>query len=246
MRIDDQVPEIAQKACEKCRALLGDNLTSFALYGSAVRGNMVRGSSDINVLIVLEHSTPEAHRVIAGALKSLPQIAPFVLSHRELLRSMRVFALKFGSIGRNYRVLFGIDPFADFAPSQSLMLFLCEQSLNNLQLRLKHQYMRNIDKPSRYGQVLVHNITALFITLAEVLRCAGIPVPEDFESRAGAIGVALNADTSVLAELLELRKNPGQRMTADRTFDLHERLFRLLSASLDKVREQWPQATEIQ
>jgi len=245
MGIDDKILEIAEKACAGCHTLLGDNLVSFVLYGSAIRGDIVRGSSDINVLIILERSTPEAHRALAGELKSLPQIAPFVLSQWELPRSTKVFALKFGSIGRNYKVIYGIDPFADFAPSRSLMLFLCEQSLRNLRLRLKHQYMRNIDQPSRYGQVLVRNVTAIFVNLSEVLRCAEMPVPEDFDGRADAIGKALNVDASVLGDLLSLRKNPGQRLTADQAFDLHARLFRLLSATLDKVREQWPQATEV-
>lgn len=246
MKIDETALGIAEGVCGKCRKVLGENLVSFVLYGSAVRGNMVRGRSDINVLIVLDRSTPEAHRVMAEQFRKTPQIAPFVLSRWELSRSRRVFALKFRSIGRNYKVLFGEDPLADFAPSQALLLFLCEQSLRNLRLRLKHDYIRNIDKPSRYRQVLLQNITALFVTLSEVLRCAGISVPDDFDDRPELIGATLGIDASVLHELLELRAPRLRRLSADQAFDLHAKLFRLLSASLDKVREQWPQAIEIQ
>ena len=246
MKVDEDALVVARTFGEKCRSVLGENLVSIVLYGSTVRGNRVRGRSDVNVLIVLDKSTPEAHRVIAEQLRHTPQISPFVLSRWELPRSCRVFAIKFRSIARDYKVLFGDDPLADFAPSQQLLLFLCEQALRNMRLRLKHDYICNVDKPSRYGQVLARNTTSLFVTLSEVLRCAGITVPEDFKSRPELIGVTMKVDASVLHDLLELHSKSVQKLSAEQAFDLHARLFRLLSASLDKVREQWPQAIEIQ
>lgn len=246
MCLDSQALKEAEALCGRCRTVLGENLASFALYGSAVRGNMVPGRSDINVLIVLERSTPEAHRALAELLRAAPRVAPFVLSRWELPRSRSVFALKFASIARNYKLLFGEDPLADFAPSRSLLLFLCEQSLRNLRLRLKHDYMRHANQPGLYGEALARAGTSLIATLSEVLRSSGLPVPDDVRQRAAPIGAALSADASVLDEILALRRTPDRKLTADEAFDLHARLFRLLSASLDKVREQWPQAVEIQ
>lgn len=246
MNVDEQALKMAESFCERCRDTLGENLVSFGLYGSAVRGNMVKGRSDINVLVVLNQSTPQVHRVIAELVRHSPRIAPFVLSRWELPRSRSVFAIKFKSIARHLKVLYGEDPLADFAPSQSLLLFLCEQSLRNLRLRLKHAYIHNANKLSLYRQALSRNVTTLFVTLSEVLRCAEITVPEEFEDRPEVIGALLNADASILQQLLELRKNPGRQLSAEQAFEMHSKLFHLLSAALDKVREQWPQATAIQ
>lgn len=245
MNIDNDALKMATDVCERCRATLGENLASFLLYGSAVRGNMIPGRSDINVLIILQRSTPEAHRVLAEQLRQTPQVTPFVLSRWELPRTRQVFAMKFMSISRNYKVLYGEDPLADFAPPREVLLFLCEQSLRNLRLRLKHAYMRNINTPERYGQTLVRTITALFIALAEVLRCSGIQVPEDFNSRPDFIARNLGVDAAVLQALFTLRTD-AHKLSADEAFELHSNVFHLLSVSIDKVREQCPQSILIQ
>src|SRR5688572_11881374 len=87
---------------------LGENLHSCILYGSAVRGDLLPRTSDVNLLIVLEHSTPDAHRLIAEIIRGgAERVQPFVLGRRGLERSQRVFAIKFRSIKRNYRVLHG-------------------------------------------------------------------------------------------------------------------------------------------
>ncbi len=242
MSHDAKAFDAAERACQSLRATLGENLVTFAVYGSAARSDMVCGTSDINVLIVLERSTPESHRAIAEQLKGQPQIAPFVLSRWELPRSMPVFALKFRSIARHYRVLHGEDVLSGFAPSDDLLRFLCEQSLRNLRLRMEHAYIRNAAAPDRYAAALVRTTPALFVTLSEVLRTAGAEVPLDHASRPEVIGAALGCDASVLADLRALRAAP-RKLSADEAFALHSRLFMLLSIALDWVREQWPTAT---
>ena len=92
---------------------LHENLASLVLYGSAVRGNVDARSSDINLFILLHQSTPEAHRVIAELAGGTPRIDPMVLPTNAMQRAMRVFALKFLSMRRNYVVLAGSDPLRD-------------------------------------------------------------------------------------------------------------------------------------
>ncbi len=244
MSVDGKSLTVATDLCEKLRTGLGDNLGSFVLYGSAVRGDMVSGRSDINVLIVLNHSTPEAHRAIAEQLLKVPSVSPFVLSRWELPRSLRVFAIKFRSIGRNYKVLYGEDFLADFAPPQSLLPFLCEQSLRNLRLRLKQGYIRNLDKSDRYAQILVRNYSPLITALSELLRCEGTEVPADRTDRTAILERQWGIDAGVLDDLADLR-NHSNRLSADQAFDFHSRLFCLLSAALDRIRQQWPQAIEM-
>ena len=77
--------------------LLGENLHSCILYGSAVRGDFVPAVSDLNFLMVLNESTAEAHAAIADAVRGTLRIEPFVLGRKGLERSMRSFALKFRS-----------------------------------------------------------------------------------------------------------------------------------------------------
>jgi predicted nucleotidyltransferase len=122
---------------------LGDNLYSCIAYGSAIRGEIIESESDINLLIVLQESTPQAHAVINDACQQWDRIQPFVLGKSGLARSQQVFALKFHSIKRNYRVLHGVDVLVEFDPSLPLLRFLVEQSLRNLRLRLNHAFITN-------------------------------------------------------------------------------------------------------
>jgi predicted nucleotidyltransferase len=242
MTPQEQAAQTAGECCRKLGAVLGENLTACVLYGSAVRGDMDESRSDINLLIVLGLSSPEAHRVIAQQLADFANVSPFVLSRWELPRSRRTFALKFASIRRNYKVLCGDDPLSDFDPSPELLWFLCEQSLRNLRLRLEHAYIRHVGEPVTYGQAVARNATSLLVALSEVARCAGVEVPRDRRKRPEIIGRVLEADASVLDDARALHGR-SDRLTAEQAFELHSRLFGLLSAALDKVRERCPQIT---
>jgi len=244
MDLDKTVMDIVTQVCEELRQNLKENLASFALYGSAVRNDMVAGRSDLNVLIILEHSAPEAHRVIAELLVRYPSVAPFVLSKSELERSRTVFALKFNSIKRNYRIIYGEDFLADFSPSDELLRFLSEQSLRNLRLRIKNAYIRNYQKPERFGIFVMKNIPALFVSLSEILRCAGIDVPKDHAARPELIGKSMGTDASVLAELREAQRSP-KFFSPDDAFRIHSEIFRLLSAAIEWVQKEWPLSSDV-
>lgn len=241
MGVDAVTEQLARQACASLQAVLRDNLHSCVLYGSAVRGNLVPGRSDINLLIVLDRSTPQAHQAIADCLRQFGRVSPLVLSRSELPGSRRVFAVKFRSIRRHYVVLCGQDPLADFDPPPDLLRLLCEQALRNLSLRLQHAFITLGHDRTRYARRLVRSVPALFTTISEVLRCGGVEVPNDYGERPALIGRELDADASVLDDLLTLRR--GRRnVSAEEALALHSRLFELLGRAINWVEQQWRQA----
>ncbi len=58
-------------------AALGENLLSLIQYGSSIRGEETR-QSDINLLLILKESTPEAHQAIHEIIRPFDNIEPFV------------------------------------------------------------------------------------------------------------------------------------------------------------------------
>ncbi len=220
-------------------ATLGANLHSLVLYGSAVRGNLVPEVSDLNLLILLEESTPEAHSAIAEALRGPVRIEPFILGRGLLARSFQAFAVKFLSIRRNYRVLHGADPFGDLHVDESLARFLCEQAVRNLRLRSVRAYVVLGRDRERYSKVLRRMTPAVFTGMAEALRRVGTEIPRDFEGRIPVFQKAFGADASVLRDLLAL-KGTGRTLAAYEVRDIHGRLFRLLDAAVRWMEGQWP------
>jgi hypothetical protein len=218
---------------------LGANLHSLVLYGSAVRGNLVPKVSDVNLLILLEESTPDAHAAIADAIRGPVRIEPFILGRALLARSLQAFAIKFLSIQRNYRVLHGSDPFAALAVDEALARFLCEQAVRNLRLRSTRAFVVFGSDRVRYSKFLTRSTSALFTDLAEALRRVGTDVPRAYEERIPLIEKTFGADASVLRELLKLRASGGA-LPADDVRRVHDGLFRLLDAAVRWMEGQWP------
>ena len=236
------LPPEAQDALDRAVAALkkalGENLHSLVLYGSAVRGNLVPKVSDLNLLILLEESTPDAHAAIAEAIRGPVRIEPFILGRALLARSLQAFAIKFLSIRRNYRVLHGADPFADFQVDESLARFLCEQQARNLRLRCVRAFVVLGHDRARYSAYLARMSSAFFTDLAEGLRRVGTEVPRSFEERIPLFGKTFGADASILRKLLELKSSP-RTLSADEVKEFHSGLFKLLDGAVRWMEAQW-------
>lgn len=223
----------------RLQTTLGDNLYSLVLYGSAVRGEYVPGVSDVNLMLVLNASTPAAHQLVAGCLRDQPRVDPFVIGRPGLQRSMQTFAVKFRSIRRDYRVLHGADPFVEFDVAPEVLQFLCEQALRNLRLRVVRGFVLHGEQPKAYLRFLQDIAAQVFIDLSEALRLKDIEVPHDFADRATVLAQAYGVDASILNDLLAL-KEPAARLKAGQSADLHTRLYALLDQAIAWMEAEWP------
>lgn len=225
-------------AVQELKNRLGENLFSCILYGSAVRGDFVSGVSDLNLLLVLRESTPEAHKTVSDILKNKKLIAPFVLGARGFERSAQNFAVKFRSLRRHYRVLSGEDVLAKFEIDKTVLRFLCEQSLRNLRLRSVHAYIRYAENPKRYLHYLMNSDATIFTSLSEIPRLEGVELPSDFAERIPVLERYFAADTTALRSLLEFKEHPD-RFEARDVDAVHSGLFRLLDRAVIWIESKW-------
>ena len=230
LALDQSVSSLKEK--------LGDNLYSCSLYGSAVRGDAIEGVSDLNLLIVLEQSNPEAHLTISRVIGDNRQIDPFVLGRPGFERSVRAFAPKFLSIQRNYRVLYGTDVLKEIRVDPQLERFLCEQALRNLRLRLAHAFITR-SRNQAYSNFLTHNITPLFLRLSEILRLDGKDVPKEMEKRIPALASQLGLEEQLLRDLVAFKRNP-RKLSENEMIHWHERIFPIVDKALAWIESNWP------
>ena len=217
---------------------LGENLCSCCVYGSAVRGNLIEGVSDINLLIVLRKSTVAAHESIAKILAGQPKVDPFILARRGFERSLRAFATKFQSIRRNYRLLHGEDLLAGVKTDPQLERFLCEQAIRNLRLRLVYAFVTRAQNQA-YDRFLVRNTTTMFVQFSEALRLNDVVVPKDFPARITVMAKEFGTDATILNDLLALKAKP-RRLNDGEALAWHTRLFPLVDQALVWVETHWP------
>lgn len=216
---------------------LGGKLHSCYVYGSAVRGNLIEGVSDINLLIILNESTCEAHEAIARAIGDEPQIDPFILARQGFERSVRAFATKFASIQRNYRLLQGEDILAGLTFDTRQEKFLCEQAMRNLRLRLIYSFVTR-HQHKAYDRFVVSNITGLFVQLSEALRLNGASVPTLFEARIPMMEKEFKVNDETLRELVALKKAPARFSDAE-AVRWHEMIFPLTDTVVGWMEAQW-------
>jgi len=236
--VTSKLQGILDQAVGALRSELGDNLYSCCVYGSAVRGNVIEGVSDINLLIVVNESNSAAHEAIARALGGWPLIDPFVLGRRGFDRSFRAFAPKFASIQRNYRVMHGADPLAGLKIDTAQERFLCEQAVRNLRLRLVYAFVTR-QQNKAYDKFVVRNITAMFVQFSEVLRLNGTTIPTAFDARVPVLEKEFKVDAQVLRDLLALKKNP-QKFSEAEAVNWHTRLFPVVDSVLVWIETNWP------
>lgn len=227
------------RAVESLKSRLGENLYSCMVYGSVVRGDFVPVTSDVNLLIVLNDSTPEAHAHIVEAVRGRLRIDPFVIGKVGMERSFEAFALKFLSIRRDYQVLHGSDPLEKFEVKEELERFLCEQALRNVRLRLVRGFIVFGEDRKRYAQFLIHWIPTLFVDLSAGLRLVGHDIPGGFADRIPVIEREYGGDASVLRDLLSFKEQPHP-LSLDVVKDLHSRIFRILTRAIEWMEAQWP------
>jgi len=90
--------------------LFGNDLITVVLYGSAVRGTYRKGVSDINVLVLLENSSPRKIFQMGSVIKPFlrkHRLNPRVMTREEFLSSADVFPLEYGDIKDAHEILYG-------------------------------------------------------------------------------------------------------------------------------------------
>lgn len=223
-------------------ALLGENLYSCILYGSCVRGNVVPGVSDINILLILNESTSNAHAAIAECLDEKVHVDLFIIGRKGMERSFQSFAIKFRSIKRNYKLLHGTDPMESVSATDERLRFLSEQSLRNLRLRCVHSFIYHRKDRKRYLRYLLNVYTPLFTGITEVLRCDDIDIPRDYAERIPVIEKYFSLDVSILADLLRFKIQPDSFSSED-IKSIHNRLFTMLNEMVIWIEQKWPPLT---
>jgi predicted nucleotidyltransferase len=233
------VDSIVDQAAAALMEQLKENLHSLILYGSAVRGDLVTTTSDVNFLLVLQASTSASHRAIRAVVQRFPRLNPFIVELKGLPRAVRVFALKFLSIRRDYRLLHGADPLVDLQVPRDLELLLVEQELRNFRMRLVHSYVTSTGPTSRYGRFAVRNASRLIIVLSDVLRCANVTLPHALDERLPVVGREFTVDTHVLRRLLDW-KRVQHELTPAESDETHHELVLLCGHVLTWMEQRWP------
>lgn len=204
--LQDQQKKAVQVFC-KALALMPDHpIRSIVLYGSACRKDYQSGSSDINLLIILERADMKTLKefIEPVTIGRASRISPLFLTIADLLKLSSAFPLKYFSIRDSHRMLYGDDPLTEINIDHEPLKMRCQQEMLNLLMRLRRNYLNSM------GHNLAGFLVASVKGFLEVLRIAVYLKNNNLLTRDETIPAAesvFGADVNVIREIIKIKEN---------------------------------------
>lgn len=169
----------ARDIARELEADFGDALKSVLLYGSVARGEAVDGSSNINLLVLLDDVNP---RRLARAASHADRwrkatALPLLMKAYEWQHATDVFAIELADMHDAHDVLSGTDPIAEHTVAPRALRLQAERELRGKILQLRSGLLAAAGAPDRIGALLVAALPSFATYLRAALRLAGTTVP---------------------------------------------------------------------
>ena len=198
--------QLLESLVHRLSEVMGDDLVSVVLYGSAVTGDYQKKVSDLNVLCVLTRvGSKELDRVNAPVrwwLKKQKAV-PIFLSREEVENAHDAFAIEFLDIRAAYRILHGEDVVSDIQVEPEHHRHQVEHELRSGLLRLRERYIASHDDRRELTRLLVESLPSTSTLLRHALILHGEESPvtkhEIFERAAERFSISTKPFEAILA-----------------------------------------------
>jgi len=181
---------------------------SAVLYGSAARGDWVAGVSDINLLLVLDDTSPASLRgltqAFAGWRKS-GNIPPLVFSREEWAGASDAFPIEVTDILHSYKVLKGSDPVAGMRVAPADLRTLLEHEFLGKLVQLRRGYVALASERAALAQLGTASVSTIVLLQRALLALLGRPVPRGIEAVVQEASIAVGAHPSAQLEFVRHR-----------------------------------------
>ncbi len=158
------------------RNLLGADLKSVILYGSAARGEFDTRRSDLNFLIVLDRVDFHHLALLAPHTRKWRRkriATPLVLSPQYIATALDAYPHHILEMQSARRVLFGEDVLADINPPLQAVRRQCEQEARGKLLHLREILLETALKPRHLKQAMILSVPSFIRIGRHILRLQG-------------------------------------------------------------------------
>ncbi len=171
--------ERAQEFADQMTATLGDNLKSLLMFGSAVRGGVDPGHSDVNLLLIVQDASTSALRPIEGSIAGWVKRrgpAPLIFTEREWLASTDVFPIEIEDMRDAHELLRGEDPFEGLATDKRHLRHELEREIRGKLLQLRAEYAACAPDGKALTRLVIDSVGAFLILMRATVRLVdGVP-----------------------------------------------------------------------
>lgn len=168
----------ADELVRRLTTAAGNNVQSIILYGSALSGEFRTGTSDINLLCILQDGSFGALCLLMPAMKwwtARRQRLPLFMTREELEHSADVFAIEFIDMKQHYELLFGEDVLKNLQIPMSLHRMQVEYELREKLLLLRQRALLTGGRERRLKSLLFESLPSFVTLFRHALIALGEP-----------------------------------------------------------------------
>src|SRR5581483_1749115 len=169
-----------EKMVEELKSLLGPQLVSVVLYGSAAGGDHAGKHSDINLMVVT-HVLPTkdlielSKAVVPWTKQGNPP--PLLVTQEHLKDFVSVFPIEILDIQHNHKVLHGPDPVQGLVVSHDHLRVELEHELQSKLLKLKTHFTLTEARPGMLEKLMVESLASFLVLFKSALWLYGVTPP---------------------------------------------------------------------
>lgn len=166
------------KFIEKLKENFGDNLVTVIAFGS--QANVENPKNNLNLMIITNELNAENLYSISKPVQKWVKAknpVPVIMNKDEWYSSFDVYAIEYGDIKSNYRIIYGADLVKDIVINKSDLRLQCESELKDLLLKYKVNFLMNIDSNKEMTRFLDVVIKTILVIFRSILRLNNSEVP---------------------------------------------------------------------
>ncbi len=239
--LSEETHKLLKSYVKDVTRVYGSELEGILLYGSAVRGEFLPDSSNLNMLLVMSAYDLSALKKYDSIHKRWSKehvVVPLFLTAADLQSASFAFPLEYQDIHECHRLLWGQDPFVGLKIDSRYLAAEVLQGLRGNLLRLRQRLVEGRSTEEAMTILLALSITALLPVLRGLQRLLERPVLSHGEPLLQDLESHLAIDLSGLRDALLLKRgqiSPGQK-EIPRLMDRYlESLVRLVTTAEARI-----------
>jgi len=197
-----------EELVDQLKQALSGRLCAAVLYGSAAAGDFMPGTSNYNLLLVLDRLGLDELNALAKPVSRWigeGHRPPLLFTRGQLEASADVFPIELCDIRQSRRVLFGEDPLANININQEHLRLQLERELRGKLLALREGYVVTGGRPKQVLRLIVSSLNGFLVLFRAALRLFQEDVPAEKLEALRLLGQHVTFDPQPLLAAHELR-----------------------------------------
>lgn len=142
------------------------------LYGSAVRGDYVKGRSDVNLMLIAEAAGFSVLRVLGPALRRWREASyepPLLFTRAEWARATDVFPIEITDMKHGYELLRGSDPITPLTVNPADLRQALEGEFRGKLMRMRQAYATFGDEEKDLTPLALSSLSSILVLFRSML-----------------------------------------------------------------------------